>query len=111
VGSSWNKRPDPLRSPSWSRRRLGLGGQNADAWDGVDEVHDGHDTGDSTDEWAQDFHDPDPWGDSEPAAPVPSRSAPPVRRSAPGSAGGRVPGRKSRLPKMAEWRNGTTPRT
>jgi hypothetical protein len=92
-------------------------GQSADEWEGIDESATGHldtgdlDTGDATGEWAQDFHDPDPWGDSEPAAPAPSRSVPPVRRPAPGSAGGRVPGRKSRLPKMAEWRNGTTPRT
>ena len=105
VGSSWTKRPDPLRALSWSRRRAGVQGGHADDWEGIDES--AHDT-DST--WAQDFHDPDPWGDAEPAAPV--SSPPPVRRAAgPSAPGPRASGRKSRLPKMAEWRNGTTPRT
>ncbi len=113
VGSSWTKRPDPLRALSWSRRRSGLGRAGASQdFDGVDDtVHSdsapgGHDAGG---EWAQDFHDPDPWGDDEPVAPVPS---PPVRRRAPSAAvpGPRPSGRKSRLPKMAEGRDGFPPR-
>jgi DNA helicase-2/ATP-dependent DNA helicase PcrA len=100
VGSSWNKRPDPLRATSWSRRRAGMAGAATEQWEGVDESAAG--------DFAQDFHDPDPWGDSELVAPDPPRSTAPVRRPAPSSAG--PPGRKSRLPKMAEWRNGTTPR-
>ena len=104
VGSSWTKRPDPLRALSWSRRRVGgAGGQNDD-WDGIDESAA---TAETAGHWADDFHDPDPWGDAEPA-PV---ASPPPRRRTPSAApaGGRA-GRKSRLPKMAEWRNGTTPR-
>jgi len=114
VGSSWTKRPDPLRAGSWSRRRATRTPDQADEWEGVDESaagDTGHGAIDVNEEWAQDFHDPDPWGDSEPAPPT--RSAPPTRRPAPSSAapGTRVWGRKSRLPKMAEWRNGTTPRS
>ena len=120
VGSSWTKRPDPLRALSWSRRRTGLQrGSAAGDWEGVDEstaaaagtAPDTADTTDTADGWAQDFHDPDPWGDSEPAAP--GRSAPPARRPASGSttSSTRASGRKSRLPKMAEWRNGTGPGT
>jgi DNA helicase-2/ATP-dependent DNA helicase PcrA len=119
VGSSWTKRPDPLRAVSWSGRRLGRAREQAtDAWEGVDDSTVGdteHVAPDTTDEWAQDFHDPDPWGDSEQGPPA--RSAPsathPAPRPAPRSAapGTRVSGRKSRLPKMAEWRNGTTPRS
>jgi len=116
VGSSWAKRPDPLRALSWSRRRAGVArGHAAGDWDGVDEpAASGAGaeprSSDTADEWAQDFFDPDPWGDSAPAAPV--RSTPPPRRPAAGSgaAGARASGRKSRLPKMAEWRNGTGPR-
>jgi len=117
VGSSWAKRPDPLRALSWSRRRAGVApGHAAGDWDGVDEPAaartdaDAEPPSSDTDEWAQDFFDPDPWGDSAPAAPV--RSTPPPRRPAAGSgaAGARASGRKSRLPKMAEWRNGTGPR-
>jgi DNA helicase-2/ATP-dependent DNA helicase PcrA len=113
VGSSWTKRPDPLRAVSWSRRRAARTQDHAEDWEGVDESTAGdaeHGAPDATDEWAQDFHDPDPWGDSEPGPPA--RSVPPVRRPAPRSAapGTRATGRKSRLPKMAEWRNGTTPR-
>jgi len=117
VGSSWAKRPDPLRALSWSRRRAGVApGHAAGDWDGVDEPAaartdaDAEPPSSDTDEWAQDFFDPDPWGDSAPAAPV--RSTPPPRRPAVGSGtpGPRAPGRKSRLPKMAEWRNGTGPR-
>ncbi len=106
VGSSWNKRPDPLRAPSWSRRRAGMRGPAPEEWEGVDEPDGG--------DFAQDFHDPDPWGDAEPAAPAPARpapAAPSVRRAAPSATGAGAPGRKSRLPKMAQWRNGTTPRT
>jgi DNA helicase-2/ATP-dependent DNA helicase PcrA len=116
VGSSWTKRPDPLRALSWSSRRSGLRrGPGSDDWEGVDEpavvtdsAHDTHDTGG---EWADDFHDPDPWGDRGPAAPA--RPSPPARRvtAGPVGSGGRSSGRKSRLPKMAEWRNGTTPRS
>ncbi|MDR3651273.1 MAG: hypothetical protein P4L20_19465, partial [Acidimicrobiales bacterium] len=99
-----------------SRRRAGVArGHAAGDWDGVDEpAASGAGaeprSSDTADEWAQDFFDPDPWGDSAPAAPV--RSTPPPRRPAAGSgaAGARASGRKSRLPKMAEWRNGTGPR-
>ena len=115
VGSSWTKRPDPLRALSWSRRRSGMRGESSGDWEGVDEsTSDEAETlqgaPDGGGEWAQDFHDPDPWGDDEPPAPV--RSTPPARRPAPSSAatGTRASGRKSRLPKMAEWRNGA-PRT
>jgi DNA helicase-2/ATP-dependent DNA helicase PcrA len=114
VGSSWTKRPDPLRAVSWSGRRMGRARETADEWEGVDDSTVGdaeHVAPDATDEWAQDFHDPDPWGDSEQGPPA--RSAPSATRPAPRSAAPatRVPGRKSRLPKMAEWRNGTTPRS
>jgi len=123
VGSSWTKRPDPLRALSWSRRRAGVQrGDSTDDFDGVDEPRSapsdhGRDVHGGADEWAQDFHDPDPWGDDEPAVPV--RSAESPRRPNPGASGSaarasgsaaRVSGRKSRLPKMAEWRNGTSPR-
>jgi len=103
VGSSWNRRPDPLRAPSWSRRRAGIGGPATEEWEGVDEPDGG--------DFAQDFHDPDPWGDAEPVAPRPTPPSPPARRAAPSPTGARTPGRKSRLPKMAQWRNGTTPAT
>ena len=116
VGSSWTKRPDPLRAPSWSSRRTGLRrGPGSDDFDGVDEprtiTDTTHDTQGLGGEWTDDFHDPDPWGDSEPATPV--ASTPPARRRAPSPAasGTRASGRKSRLPKMAEWRNGTRPQT
>ncbi len=114
VGSSWAKRPDPLRALSWSRRRPGVARRHAAGdWDGVDEPAADEPeprSSDTADEWAQDFFDPDPWGDAAPAAPV--GSTPPRRRPAVGSgaAGARALGRKSRLPKMAEWRNGTGPR-
>jgi hypothetical protein len=118
VGSSWTKRPDPLRALSWSRR--GAGRQRADDWEGVDTgAVAGADSGsdadsatarpDAGEEWADDFHDPDPWGEAEPVATV---ATPPAPRR-PGTRSGtsaRPSGRKSRLPKMAEWRNGTDPR-
>ena len=115
VGSSWTKRPDPLRAVSWSGRRLGRTREKAtDEWEGVDDSTVGdieHVAPDATDEWAQDFHDPDPWGDSEPIPPV--RSAPSPTRPAPRSAapGTRPSGARADCPKMAEWRNGTTPRS
>jgi len=93
VGSSWSARPDPLRPSSWGRRRLG-GGRGAERgdWDGVDEP-----VGD-----AADFHDPDPWGgDDAPAEGPPDPERP--RRPAARPTGGRA-GRRSRLPKMAQWR-------
>jgi clumping factor A len=116
-----------LRALSWSRR--GAGRQRADDWEGVDagsgsDTDSGSDTGSDTDsgsdtdratarpdaeEWADDFHDPDPWGEAEPVATV---ATPPAPRR-PGTRSGtsaRPSGRKSRLPKMAEWRNGTDPR-
>jgi DNA helicase II / ATP-dependent DNA helicase PcrA len=111
VGSSWVKRPDPLRALSWSRRRAGVGrGPAGEDWEGIDDVAGGG-TGDARSseaapDWAQDFHDPDPWGDSEPADAA--RPAPPARRTVSRSATppARSSGRKSRLPKMADWRNG-----
>jgi DNA helicase II / ATP-dependent DNA helicase PcrA len=115
VGSSWTARPDPLRAGSWSRRRAGWARRGSDT-EGVDvpgaddaeAAPDGHDAGG---DWARDFHDPDPWGEAEPD-PAPGRAVPPARRSAPSAPapGTRGSGRRSRLPKMAEWRNGTTPR-
>ncbi len=81
----------------------GIGGPATEEWEGVDEPDGG--------DFAQDFHDPDPWGDAEPVAPVPPRPTPPARRAAPSPTGAQTPGRKSRLPKMAQWRNGTMPRT
>jgi len=121
VGSSWAKRPDPLRALSWSRRRAGMARASAgEDWDGIDDTTAAASDvdadvapgpPDTADEWAQDFFDPDPWGDAEHGAEV--RSAPAPRRPTPRSAapGTRASGRKSRLPKMAEWRNGTGPRT
>jgi hypothetical protein len=124
VGSSWTKRPDPLRALSWSRRGSGRHPGPGNDWEGIDPEVAGdadsqaHVPG-GAGEWADDFHDPDPWGDADP---VPtSRRAPSSPRPASGSAGGartssasaggaRTAGRKSRLPKMAEWRNGTSPR-
>jgi hypothetical protein len=103
VGSSWTKRPDPLRAMSWSHRRAGQAlGAAAEEWEGVD-------ASGTDDEWAQDHHDPDPWGDGGPVAaarpePAPRRAPPRVGSST------RATGRKSRLPKMAEWRNGTEPK-
>jgi hypothetical protein len=118
VGSSWNARPDQLRAVSGGRRRPGtrwlaerVGTAGAAAGLGFDgSAHDDthhddahHDdavqaTADDADAWADEFHDPDPW--REESAPVP---APPPRRPTPARApaGG---GRKSRLPKMAQWR-------
>jgi DNA helicase-2/ATP-dependent DNA helicase PcrA len=115
VGSSWTKRPDPLRALSWSRRGSGRHRGPESDGEGVDpEIAgdaDSHPHGaDAAGDWADDFHDPDPWGDAEP---VPSgRPAPPgASATAAGAAGARASGRKSRLPKMAEWRNGTSTRT
>jgi DNA helicase II / ATP-dependent DNA helicase PcrA len=116
VGSSWTKRPDPLRALSWSRRRAGVGrGPAVEDWEGIDESATGDAdvearSAEGAHEWAQDFHDPDPWGDAEPDGTAPP--AQPSRRPAPRSVapGTRQAGRKSRLPKMAEWRNGTTPK-
>ncbi len=108
VGASWTKRPDPLRAPTWSRRRARLA-SGGDDWDGIDVPADDdashtHVAAEADDGWAQDFHHPDPWedgGSAPPRSPAPRRApaAPrPVRRS-----GGT--GRTSRLPKMAQWRN------
>jgi DNA helicase-2/ATP-dependent DNA helicase PcrA len=113
VGSSWTKRPDPMRALSWSSRRAAPRGSSTDDWDGVDvpgaEAESGHATHDPAREWTDDFHDPDPWGDAGPRTPV--RSTQPTRRAASSPpAPARASGRKGRLPKMAEWRNGTTPR-
>jgi len=125
VGSSWGARPDPLRSSSWSRRRLGRTPHPAEEWDGVDPpAHDDVQTA-TDDTWAQDFHHPDPWDDTAPDAPARQRPVPgaepprsparrptasPARRAAAterSAAAGRSSGggRTSRLPKMAEWRN------
>jgi len=95
VGT-WRARPDPLRPSSWSRRPRRRPGGDGDAgdWDGVDEVPDagaGH-AGD----WVEDFHDPDPWEDTP---------APPARRAPATHAPRGGTGRRSRLPKMAEWRD------
>jgi len=99
VGA-WRARPDPLRSSSWNRRRL-RAGAGGDEWDGVDvaadppEAHGRHDG-----DWVEDFHDPDPWEDEAPRPPpAPARRAPATHAPRAGS------GRRSRLPKMAEWRD------
>jgi len=113
VGASWTRRPDPLRAPSWSARHVGRRpGTAGEDWEGVDEptgavgeTAQAHPDGD---EWAQDFHDPDPWGDT--GHETTARSETPTRRPAPSSSG-RASGRKSRLPKMAEGRNGTSSRS
>jgi DNA helicase-2/ATP-dependent DNA helicase PcrA len=115
VGSSWTKRPDPLRALSWSRRGAGRPRGPAADWEGIDpdsaaDADSQPPVPETAGEWADDFHDPDPWGDGEPASTgrsAPSSSRPPARSVAPGA---RTPGRKSRLPKMAEWRNGSNPR-
>ncbi len=100
--------------PAWRATARG------EDWDGIDDTTAapevdadlGRRSPDAADEWAQDFFDPDPWGDAEPAADgslhVRRRAARRRRSAAPGA---RASGRKSRLPKMAEWRNGTGPRT
>jgi DNA helicase-2/ATP-dependent DNA helicase PcrA len=92
VGSSWAARPDPLRamSSAWIRRR---GGEASDAFDGVDvPARDDVGTGDH-DPGADDFHDPDPWGDTAVASRPAARRPRPSRRA-------------GRLPKMAEGGNG-----
>jgi DNA helicase II / ATP-dependent DNA helicase PcrA len=121
VGGSWLKRPDALRAGYGSRRdRVHEG-----AWS-----HDGgfDDTSDTTYETVsgetsvEDFHDPDPWGDSSSTSePSYARSDSSSswkdsqsavdrvdgrRRSPPRRDGGPVrgAGRRSRLPKMAEER-------
>jgi DNA helicase-2/ATP-dependent DNA helicase PcrA len=108
VGSSWNARPDPLRGDTggshrpWARRRRGRGG---DSWGPDDGFGDGpvddHTQIADARTGAEDFHDPDPWGESP--EPEPGRRAPtPARRTT--SARRSTAGRTSRLPKMAQWR-------
>jgi DNA helicase II / ATP-dependent DNA helicase PcrA len=94
VGPSWTSRPDPLREiPSWGRRRWSrpvASGEDAGA-----QIDLGHGAGPDVDDW----HDPDPWGDEEPAR-VGMDQAParPAGRPSPAR---RTPA-KGRLPKMAE---------
>ena len=121
VGSSWTTRPDPLRAPTWSRRRAGLGLGRAEDWEGVDEPADddpggAHSAPAGADDWAQDWHHPDPWADGDDpgsGSPPPRRTtpAPPRRATVRAGTTGRTGsgGRTSRLPKMAEWRNGSGP--
>jgi DNA helicase-2/ATP-dependent DNA helicase PcrA len=115
VGASWTKRPDPLRALSWSRRGAGRRNDAAEHWDGVDADHSGdadsaHPGSDASGDWTEDFHDPDPWGDDD--AVSAGRPAPTSRRAtSPTAPAPRTPGRKGRLPKMAEWRNGTGSRS
>jgi DNA helicase II / ATP-dependent DNA helicase PcrA len=104
VGMSAVTRPDPTRAVSaWSRRARRSEGQDISddqSWsDAADAAHD-------TDTW----HDPDPWDDVGVVEDRPPRLDPaPVRRRvapAPESGPRRppTPGRKGRLPKMAEER-------
>jgi len=109
VGSSYGRRPDPLRdASSWTRRRRGRRSSGA-AFDGADAARvDGDVDVDRGDAWVDDCHDPDPWGDAVTGgavagddvagADVPRPSPAPPRR--PSGA------RRRRLPKMAEEKFG-----
>ncbi len=92
VRGSSTGRPDPLRSVSyWNRRTRSGGPPSPDADDEPAGSGDSPDDADVYEPHADDFHDPDPWGERGPA--------PALDRGSPRS--GR---RKSRLPKMAQER-------
>jgi len=101
VGGSSSARTDPLRSLSaWTRRRTGLRGGLAGFHE--DELEPETPESEVRHSDADDFHDPDPWRETDSETEVEPGTQASVRSAR--STQQRSGGRRSRLPKMAEER-------